>query len=212
MRDCTTEIVTKAQFARLSGVSPARVSQWLAAGKIGPEALVGEGRSARLDVAIATEHLRERLDPSQRFGLQGLSTRLDDDPAPSPGVTGSIESRMKAEKLRQAELITRRAEERDRLDRGVYILAKSAMDENIRTAAKLLEAFDGALADFASAFSSNYKIPARDALHLLRKEMRSFRERISAEYDKASDREPETIEDAEGLKTKAKDGSYRHCQ
>jgi DNA-binding transcriptional regulator YdaS (Cro superfamily) len=193
MRDCTTEIVTKAQFARLSGVSPARVSQWLAAGKIGPEALVGKGPSARIDVAVATEHLRERLDPSQRFGANGLSTRLDDAIAAAQADT--VESRMKAEKLRQAELITRRAEEQDRLSRGVYILARDAMNENLRTAAKLLEGFEGSLADFAAALASQYRIPVCDALHLLRSEMRSIRERMSSEYFALAAVESATIED-----------------
>lgn len=46
-------IVTKKGFARLAGVSPGRVPQWLTEGKIGPEALVGAGRTARINVALA---------------------------------------------------------------------------------------------------------------------------------------------------------------
>lgn len=69
-------IVSKGQFAQLIGVSPGRVSQMIAEGKIGPEALVGEGRSARIRVETARAQLRERTDLGQRLG-NGLETRLD---------------------------------------------------------------------------------------------------------------------------------------
>lgn len=105
-----TPIVSKVEFARLRKVSLRRVYQWLSSGQIGPEAIV----RGRIRVDVATDHLRERLDPSQRFGLNGLSTRLD-DAAPA---SIHVEQRIKQEKLRQAELITIRAEERDRLARA----------------------------------------------------------------------------------------------
>jgi hypothetical protein len=200
------KIVRKSEFAVLRNVSPGRVTQWITAGHIGPDALVGQGRDARINVAVANAQLCERLDPSQRFGLNGITTRLDaplpppvpaiSDPPPPP-VIDSVETRIKAEKLRQAELTTRRAEEADRLSRGVYILAKSARDENMRIAAKLFEAFDGALADFASALAAKYQIPQRDSLHLLRSEMRRVRERVAAEFTLAAAAEPESIEDTE---------------
>ncbi len=69
-------VVSKSQFAALIRVSPGRVSQMIAEGKIGPEALEGEGRSARIRVEIARAQLRERTDLGQRLG-NGLETRLD---------------------------------------------------------------------------------------------------------------------------------------
>jgi hypothetical protein len=203
-------IVRKSEFASMRNVSPGRVTQWISAGQIGPEALVGAGRNARINVQIANAHLRERLDPGQRFGLNGITTRLDDAPAPAPPppapretplapppVVDTIEARIKAEKLRQAELTTRRAEEQDRLSRGVYILARDARDENTRVAAKMFEAFDGAITDFASAISAKFKVPARDVTHLLRAEMRKVRERAAAEFATLAAAEPETIDDLE---------------
>jgi hypothetical protein len=66
-------LVRKTDFAEMKGVSAARVSQWIVEGKIGPDAIV------------ATAHLIERLDPSQRFSVNGLSTRLGDEkPSPAP--------------------------------------------------------------------------------------------------------------------------------
>jgi hypothetical protein len=63
------KIVRKSVFASMCGVTPARVSQWLSEGKLTGEALVGEGRSAKINVAIALGQLRARLDVSQRFGI-----------------------------------------------------------------------------------------------------------------------------------------------
>jgi hypothetical protein len=194
------QIVRKSEFATLTGVTRGRVSQWIAAGKIGREAIIGQGRHARINVAIARRHLRERLSPAHRFGLNGLKTKLGDAPqeehsdVPSPP---SIERRIKQEKLRQAELTTIRAEERDRLARGTYILAAAAKEENGRLASKLFEAFDGSLIDFAAALSARYKLPARDVLHLLRAQMVLVRERVSSEYAALAAAEPATIPDDE---------------
>jgi hypothetical protein len=56
------QFVSKSGFAKLRNGSPPRVSQWIAAGQIGPEAIVGAGRGALIRADIAVAHLRERLD------------------------------------------------------------------------------------------------------------------------------------------------------
>jgi hypothetical protein len=76
--------VKKSKFAQMCNVSAGRVSQWIAEGKIGPEALVGEGQRAKINVQLAFEHLKERLDSNQRFSLNGLSTKLNGDASPAP--------------------------------------------------------------------------------------------------------------------------------
>ena len=70
------EVVSKGQFAALRNVSPGRVSQWISEGKIKPDALVGEGRNAKINVAVATQQLRDALDVGQLTG-NGVGTRLD---------------------------------------------------------------------------------------------------------------------------------------
>jgi hypothetical protein len=77
-------LVKKSEFARLCRVSPGRVSQWISNETIGKDALIGEGQRALVDVHLAFEHLKERLDPSQRFSLNGLSTKLNGDATPAP--------------------------------------------------------------------------------------------------------------------------------
>ncbi len=46
--DSSAQIVRKSEFAALRNVTPGRVSQWISAGRIGPEALVGTGREERV--------------------------------------------------------------------------------------------------------------------------------------------------------------------
>ena len=117
---------------------------------------------------------------NQRFGLKGLSTRLDDSqPKGLPGLD-DVESKIKAEKLRHAQLMTSRLEEQDRLRRGVYIEAMAARAEMARLAAEMLKAFEGALPDFASGIAAKLHVPSRDALHVLRGEFRRACARLAA--------------------------------
>jgi hypothetical protein len=209
----SAQVVGKSEFAALRGVSPGRVSQWLAEGKIKPDALVGEGRSAKINVEIATRHLKESLDPSQRFGLNGISTKLDlleeppadqtppaaraaaAAPARSEPLELSVEEQIKREKLRQAQLATARAEEQDRLSRGVYIIAADARDDALRAAAQLVASFDGAVPDLAAAIAAKWQLPARDVTHLLRAEFRKIRARVAAEFAELAAAEAETVDD-----------------
>jgi hypothetical protein len=78
-------LMRKAEFARRCGVSRTRTSQWIKAGQIDGTALVGTGRDMRIDADVALKQLRTRLDPDQRFGAMGLSTRLDWSAADAAG-------------------------------------------------------------------------------------------------------------------------------
>jgi len=191
-------LVKKSTFAALRGVTPGRVSQWLAKGKISGPAIVGEGPSAKIDVDIATAQLRERLDVNARFGLKGLSTNLDraSDQLPLP-LRDRVEAQIKAEKLRQAQLLTRRLEEEDRQRRGLYVEAKAARNEMARLVADLLGSFEGSLTDLSAALAAQFRLPARDVLHVLRKEFRRIRERLAAAHAAKAAAEPRTVQSAE---------------
>jgi hypothetical protein len=71
----------KSEFARRCGVSRTRVGQWAKAKQIDGRAIVGTGRDMRIDADAALEQLNLRLDTDQRYGLKGLSTKLDWSPA-----------------------------------------------------------------------------------------------------------------------------------
>jgi hypothetical protein len=74
-------IVSKAEFSRRCNVDRSRVTQWRRAGQLSGAALVGEGRFAKIDAAVALKQLKERLATNERFGLNGLNTNLDWLPA-----------------------------------------------------------------------------------------------------------------------------------
>lgn len=204
-------IERKGEFARRINVTPARISQLIAEGKLSGAALVGEGREQRVVVAEAIRQIRATRDPSQGYGLNGITTRLDDPPpvtaapgpAPStptpatPGATeparDSVEERIKAEKLRQAELTTQRLEREDALSNGLYMRASDAADEASRIAAGMLKIFEGALPDFAGAIAGRFALAPRDVLHELRTEFRRVRERASRDEAAAADSEPEYL-------------------
>jgi hypothetical protein len=59
-------VVTKGEYARLKGRSPAAVSNWIKEGKITPSALEGKGNRARVWVEQADADLARGLDPAQQ--------------------------------------------------------------------------------------------------------------------------------------------------
>ena len=208
------QIVRKGEFAELLGVTAGRISQLIAEKKLRPPALVGEGRAARIVVPLARQQLKEALDPAQRFGLNGITTRLDAPPprvetpiasiappAELPLADDTVETKIKAEKLRQAQLMTSRLEEEDRARRGVYVEASAARAELTRVASDMLKIFEGALPDFASELASKHQIPQRDALHLLRQAFRRVRERASLAAGAAAAAQPKAITDDEAQPT-----------
>jgi hypothetical protein len=213
--DSAEKIVRKSVFASMCGVTPARVSQWLSEGKLTGEALVGEGRTAKINVAVAIEQLKARLDASQRFGLNGLATRLTAASAPPPleelpfetspegvppppfDMDDSVVKRIQAEKLRQAELLTMKMEAEERRGRGVYVLAVDVERDFRKLATELLASWEGHLPDIAAAVAGQFGIPTRDALAMLKKNFNAFRARISKNYADLAASKPEFIEDHE---------------
>ena len=68
--------LSKSDFADLCNVNKSRVSHWIKEGRIGPDALSGTGRSARIIVEKAQAQLRARLDPYQMLAT-GNGARTD---------------------------------------------------------------------------------------------------------------------------------------
>lgn len=82
-RPTDDQVVSKGEFARISNVSPGRVTQWIAEGKITGDALVGEGRAARIRVRAAQSQLKRHLDPNQ-MTANGVRTRIPTGPLVPP--------------------------------------------------------------------------------------------------------------------------------
>jgi hypothetical protein len=193
------QIVTKGRYAVLKNVTPSRVSQWIADGKIDGAALVGEGRNAQIAVAIADQQLRDRLDLSQRLG-NGLSTRLTPDADPDGSSSNvirfdPIEEQLKREKLEAVQRENRKRAEEEAARTGRYVLAQAASAQMAKIAGWTWTVVDGALPEIASAIASKFSLPQRDALHLLRNEIRSMRQRAAATARAAAAEMPALVED-----------------
>lgn len=197
--------VSKGEFAAIIGVTPGRVSQYIAAGKITQAALVGIGRNAKIDVERAKADLRGALDISQRMG-NGIDTRLDPDlPFERPtGARGSgtdlpppvpsIDSDIKQAKLEQLRRINRNGAIAEAQQRGQLVEAEASRAERAKIAVTMLQVFEGALTDFASEMSAEYKLPQRDILHLLRRKFRDVRVKAAEHMRRQAVQLAETVE------------------
>jgi hypothetical protein len=215
------EIVSKSEFARLSNVSAARMSQWITEKKIYGDALVGDGRNAKINVAVARAQLRQNLDISQRMG-NGLSTQLDgrapavastpaapapvdqvptaqvlpfQRPAQPEPVRDPIEEQIKRERLETARRTNRKMAEEEAARNGRYVLAEDVRREIGKASAQYLSSTEGWLAELASKTAAKFSLQQRDVLHLMRSEFRNFRANLSTAIRQQAEALPETIEE-----------------
>ena len=124
-------IESKSAFARRTNVTPGRVSQWIAQGKIGQDALEGDGRGAKIKIDLALEHLRRRLSLVHSLA-NGLSTNLL-DPVAAPMLA---DDPVKCWRLKQ-------------VDRALHQVTDSRAHREIVTA--IANAYESALAFYVSA-------------------------------------------------------------
>lgn len=181
--------MSKGDFARHINVSAGRVSQYIAAGMIGKDALQGEGRSAKIIVAKAVEQIRQRRDIGQALG-NGLSTRLDldetDEAADAGGLLPagvgkpaddgdrqlkppSIDDEIKRERLESDRRRNRIAAQDEAVRLGQLVEAVKIKAAATKEMVAQREAFLAMLPDCATEVHSKYGVPQRDCLHLLRK-------------------------------------------
>ena len=186
------EVVTKGKFAALAGVTPGRLSQWIAAGQIHGKALVGRGHRARIRVSVAQEQLKRTLDPIQHLGANGRA-RLGSEVG--NGIEGSVEREIKLQRLRQLELSNARAREESAARSGRYLEADAVRQEVGRVAGRMVVLFEAGLAEMSMAIAAKSDLPARDALHILRASFRLIRERASKGEADVAAALPPLIED-----------------
>lgn len=184
------EILQKGQFAKSIGVSPARVSQYIAEGKIFGAALVGDGREQRINATIARDQLRARLDPAQMTG-NGLTTRLAmSAAAPQTEIPGAFDAlpfdeiarapaldqqtsdpigdAIRQEKLSALKMDNRRKAVAEAEISGRLVDADDVKVEMRKIAREVMAMAEGALPEIANATAARFQLPARDVLHLMR--------------------------------------------
>ncbi len=206
-------IVSKGRFAEICNVSPGRVTQWITERKITGDALAGEGRSAKIVVAIAQRQLRNRIDSGQAFG-NGLATKLRspgklqpepkskaaaapplDDIDPDGCVDDALDAEIKREKLVQLQRINRRGAEDEAASQGRYIDAASARRQMAIVAVQTMRVFEGAQPELATAIASRFALDERDVLRLLADLFRGIRVEAAEKARAAADLLPTTVPD-----------------
>lgn len=210
------DTMTKGDFAAHIGVSPGRISQYIAQGSLSGDALDGDGRKARIRTSVAIEQLRRTLDPNQRFGANGAALRgvppavsttkptsqpdPSDEPKtkmpsapplmPNPQADELAELRLRQERVK-AERLEREAD----LDVGRYMLTEDARREMAKAIASAFGVMEQGLQDMAMALAEQFGIPQRDAQHALVKSFRAVRANAVIGFRAEAEALPDHVED-----------------
>jgi hypothetical protein len=214
------DVITKGEFARRRNVSPGRVSQWISDKKIFGAAIVGEGRAAQIRETVAIEQLKQKLDPMQMAG-NGVTTNLTPPAAPlavpapkqsadvlsftapaaaaspptvAPPAVDTIEDQIKRARLEQIARQNRDGQRQEAVEAGRLTDATIARSAAARETMRLVTQFEGALSDFATAISAEFKLPQRDVLHLLRGKFRDMRRDLAAAARETAETMPAVVD------------------
>jgi hypothetical protein len=209
-------LVSKGEFAKLANISPGRVTQLIAEGKIGRDALDGDGRAAKIRLEVALPQYHARRDPGQATGngahartvLPAMPAQVPSAPelpatplsapqqAPSAlPISDPVADRIQRERLEQERIKTERMKREEAESAGRYILAEEARAEMIRAASSVLRIVEGGISDMATAISGRFGVPQRDVLHELTRAFREIRTRAAMENRLAAEAMPESVED-----------------
>lgn len=196
------ETMAKGDFARLIGVSPGRVSQYITEGKIFGAAIDGEGRLARIRPDVARAQLYKSLEPSQRLGGNGAAGREpsageDRSSASLRTVPEPVHDELAAERLKQQRIKTAQAEREEALAVGRYMLTEAARREMGRAVAEAFKVMEQGLRDMANAVSAEFSVSERDAQQVLQKSFRVVRAKAAESYRAQAEATPTLVEDAE---------------
>ena len=187
------EQVSKGEFATICNVTPGRVSQWLAQGHLTGDAIVGDGRNARIRVKVAQSQLRTRRDVGQTLS-NGLGTNVRPPPPaqgdmlrPKDALKGDqLDDAIREAKLYELQARNRETAEKEAARRGLYLDANATRREMTQIAEQMLRVFEGALSDFATAMQSRFGLEHREVLHLLREQFRKSRTKAAVTETEAA--------------------------
>jgi hypothetical protein len=207
----SSDLMTKGDFAAAIKVSPGRVSQYIAEGKIFGEALAGEGRAARIRASIARQQLSKTLEPSQRFGANGsallgpgpvadrqLLASSSDSMAPRttpPAQRETDVDELAQLRLRRERVTTEKAEREDMLEIGRYMLTADARRQMSRAVNEAFKVMDLGLGEMAKVMAEEFGISQHDAQHALQRAFRAVRIKATTTFRDGRDGETEHVED-----------------
>lgn len=172
----------------------------IADGTIGPDALDGPGRSAKIIVDRAIEQIKLRRDVGQSLG-NGLGTQLFERPSqPSPRDdapphrSDDVAYQIQKERLESERRKNRQAAIDEQVQNGRLVPSDDVRAEMTRLARQVDDENAAMLADYATAIAGQFAVPQRDVLHLLR-EVRAEKKAIAAKRATAIiETIPETVE------------------
>ncbi len=190
MNSGAVEVVSKARFAALEGVGKSAVSNWIAEGKLNGDALVGAGRGAMINVAVARQQLGRSLDPSQRLAQVTVSGRASGEFAASAEGESARYQRARAD---MAEIDARRARQREQADAGLYLLTADARAAWTRELAGLIQAIELWLPRAAEQLAGATGASHRELTVVLRRAWRDFRQDRAEVAAHAAAEAPEII-------------------
>lgn len=171
-------VVTKGEFARMRGVAPSAVSNWLRDGKLFGAALVGTGARARIRVAVAEAQLAATLDPGQQMG-QGkvpltAAARPDDE---------SSLARYQAAKAEREELRLAQEKAEAAAREGEYLRTEEARAAWGAELSAMIAGVEAALPDAANRIAAALQVEPSAVTRLLRTWFRDTRARLSADAE-----------------------------
>lgn len=195
------EVVSRAEFSRIVGVSRARVTQWIGAGKIHGAALTEDGK---VRPALAKAQLDRNID-SMHVAGQGGHTRLGPERAAPPAAdrdapdrdldaSDLLSEQIKTEKLREIRARNRQREEEEATRRGLLVSARDAQAAYARLGSRIVGVLDGGLAEMATDIAAALKVSQRDVLHAMRTSWRRLRESAEQEMRREAVAQPALAE------------------
>lgn len=194
--------MSKQDFAALLGRDKSALSHWIRTGKLHGPALVGEGRFARINVAIAREQLGASLSLGHQIGYaqrEPARTIIDPTPAePAAAIladfpsTPTDQARLLKARADREELLTEQARIEAEARNGTYLLTEDANREHGRRLAETVSAVERWLPDLAQKITASAAFDERAMTILMRAEFRALRSTLAtAAADHATAEPPE---------------------
>lgn len=173
--------------------TPAAISQWISGGKLHGNALVGEGRYARINVDVALQQLGMSLDLGQQLAqARPIVGAGRSDVAPAPAVND--QSRLLKARADREELALQTDHAKAQELLGRWMVTERAEQEWSGQLAGLVQSIETWLVTVAAeacATAATNGAGPRDFAKLLKDGFRTLRHRIAENADAEAKGEPD---------------------
>jgi len=147
---------------------------------------VGQALGNGIETRTSTEATSSAAAPATVAPVETQPDLLGSEAAPSavgkpatelaqPKVD-TVEDQLKRARLEEQHRKNRMGAAEEALQQGKLMSAEDAREQMTRVASMMLQIFEGSLTDFAATIASQFEVPQRDVLHLLKAEFRNVRQ------------------------------------